>query len=352
MKLKKIMLFPLLTVLLSGCIQFHIFDSISSRESSSESSLITGNPVAKEEANSRVLAAYQANKVKDANIYAEDREYEIRKEQSIYANDELEVYVSDYYKFNTEFKATGLKSTAPQFYLKEFSNYQKIEDEYETKFSGTNSKLYYKNGWLYLDYDNYSRNGPGASTERTLFKEKENCGLLNATQIEAIYDEKDYKDIYITASQLLSKSEWLEKVQTVEALENNGTLYVTYDLTKDDFINVYVAIRYDADLSTMTSEEIANHEILVATSTTYYHETIDFREYKLVLEVDPACYVANLRLDFDYTENYDLTEELSSFIVTQVDIAKGYYITRTTVNKPITMPVPDLEDYKDITSAS
>jgi hypothetical protein len=79
--------------------------------------------------------------------------------------------------------------------LKEFSNYQKIEDEYETKFSGTNSKLYYENGWLYLDYDNYSRNGPGASTNELFLRKKKIADYLMPPKLK-LYMMKKIIKIY------------------------------------------------------------------------------------------------------------------------------------------------------------
>ena len=115
MKRKRMLWLPLLALLLGGCSVDFDFGPTSkdSEGGGGGTTSQTGGAVSRDEANSRVTAAFTNSDIADATTYQQTTLQEVTDDTKEYVNDALKYHVVENTNSNVVVKATGLQTDDP-----------------------------------------------------------------------------------------------------------------------------------------------------------------------------------------------------------------------------------------------
>lgn len=150
---------------------------------------------------------------------------------------------------------------------------------------------------------------------------------------------------------------FLTDIADTVATEKNGELTVTYNITIDDIVNLYMdlAEMQGVDFTSYTSSQL---EEIMSSFQAEIESVLTLTELKIVLGVSADGYFSKFYIDVDMdlnieeTEyNYDTYEDVV-IGTNEISIAGSLHIDLTDVNKTVTVTFPDdLDEYTDMTSS-
>ncbi len=146
---------------------------------------------------------------------------------------------------------------------------------------------------------------------------------------------------------------FLTDIADVKATEKNGDLTVTYNITIDDIVNLYVDLMemQGVDLTSYTSSQL---EEIMSSLQGQIESVLTLTELKIVLGVSADGYFNKFYIDVDLDLNIEETEydySISEDVVVgtnEISIDGFLHIDLTDVNKTVAVTFPDdLDQYVD-----
>ena len=149
---------------------------------------------------------------------------------------------------------------------------------------------------------------------------------------------------------------FLTDIADTKATEKNGDLTVTYNITIDDIVNLYVDLMemQGVDLTSYTSSQL---EEIMSSLQGQIESVLTLTQLKIVLGVSADGYFNKFYIDVDMDLNIEETEydySISEDIVVgtnEISIAGFLHIDLTDVNKTVSVTFPDdLDEYVEVSN--
>ncbi len=149
---------------------------------------------------------------------------------------------------------------------------------------------------------------------------------------------------------------FLTDIADTTATEKNGDLTVTYNITIDDIVNLYVDLMemQGVDLTSYTSSQL---DSMMAELQAQIESVLTLTELKIVLGVSADGYFNKFYIDVDLDLAIEATEydySISEDVVVgtnEISIAGFLHIDLTDVNKTVAVTFPDdLDEYVEVTN--
>lgn len=148
---------------------------------------------------------------------------------------------------------------------------------------------------------------------------------------------------------------FLTDIEDVKATEKNGDLTVTYNITIDDMVNLYIdmiEMQEGVDLNSFTSSQISE---IMSSIRGEIESVLTLTEMKFVIGVSKDGYFNKFYIDCDMDLNIEETEYdyslYEDYVVgtNHVSIDGFLHIDLTNVNETVTVTFPaDLDDYVEV----
>jgi len=149
---------------------------------------------------------------------------------------------------------------------------------------------------------------------------------------------------------------FLTDIADTKATEKNGDLTVTYNITIDDIVNLYVDLMemQGVDLTSYTSSQL---EEIMSSLQGQIESVLTLTQLKIVLGVSADGYFNKFYIDVDMDLNIEETEydySISEDVVVgtnEISIAGFLHIDLTDVNKTVAVTFPDdLDEYVEVSN--
>ncbi len=148
---------------------------------------------------------------------------------------------------------------------------------------------------------------------------------------------------------------FLTDIADVTATEKNGDLTVTYNITIDDLVNLYIdmiEMQEGVDLNSFTSSQISE---IMSSIRGEIEAVLTLTEMKIVLGVSKDGYFNKFYMDCDMDMNIEETEYDYSIYedivvgTNHVSVEGFFHIDLTNVNETVTVTFPDdLDEYVEV----
>ena len=352
MKRKRMLWLPLLALLLGGCsVDFDFGPTPKDSEGGGGGTTSqTGGAVSRDEANSRVTAAFTNSDIADATTYQQTTLQEVTDDTKEYVNDALKYHVVENTNSNVVVKATGLQTDDPVAKVTGELLEDMTEDGVETYKLIDNREFYYASEWIY--YHNATRKRYGNPEEPfidTEVKLKQHMGPTNGQQLAEGLEGFDLGDAPVPTMFIGSELDVLQQTANITATKNGRNITVIYSINKDAFIAMMESgLRGILFSEEMTSEERAEAEEFLQWYVALLEEVHDLREYKITIGADGNDHLTQVRADFELitTMVYEPSETYPEGY-TQVGKLSGFLDMKPKFNEEFTITLPDFSDYEE-----